>query len=239
MHQKQIQHAGQHHFEASDYPQTSKSPQSIDDDSLTDRQSPANLDTTLGNSFLSVVDHRTPHLPLSLYIQYLESFRSCLMSVWPIVDVDCLIARLISNSPDDYEGYALAGAVCATVIAQLSLPQLRLSKQHRSISDLSDVAETFARHAQSLRDRHSYRESDSTDSLLTAFFLHIYFVNTERIRAGAMYLHEAIAQLSLQKLHRPETFEDLGSDQRELMLRIFWLAFITERYFNHKNACTL
>jgi hypothetical protein len=154
------------------------------------------------------------------------------MSVWPIINVDFLIARLVSNSPDDYEAYALAGSVCATVIAQLHLRQLRLSRQHRSISDLSGVAEAFARHAQGLRDQHSYRESESTDSLLTAFFLHIYFANTERIRAGAMYLHEAIAQLSLQKLHRPETFEELADEQRELMLRIFWLAFVTERYLS-------
>ncbi|KAJ4256032.1 hypothetical protein NW762_009106 [Fusarium torreyae] len=233
MYQKQIQHVVQNRSEASDDPQPSKSPQSIDQPNLKDRRSPASLDTPFGGSQFAVT---TPQLPLSLYIQYLESFRSCLMSVWPIIDVDCLIARLISNNPDDYEGYALAGAVCATVIAQLSLRQLRLSKQHRYISDLNYVAEAFARHAQSLRDQHSYRESESTDSLLTAFFLHIYFANTERIRAGVMYLHEAIAQLSLQKLHRHETFESMADDQRELMLRIFWLAFVTERTFCVQNG---
>ncbi|GJC99323.1 aflYd/sugR/sugar regulator [Colletotrichum higginsianum] len=149
--------------------------------------------------------------------------------VWPILDVDSLVERLKKQSPDDYEAFALAGAVCATVIAQLR-PQLRLPKQQRSTSDISVVAETFARHAQHLRDQHSYRESESTDSLLTAFFLHVYFANTERIRAGAMYLHEAIAQLSLQRLHQPETFDHLPEEQRELMLRIFWLVFVTERY---------
>ncbi|KAI3571810.1 AflYd/sugR/sugar regulator [Fusarium oxysporum f. sp. albedinis] len=236
MYQEQIRHDGQRSTEALESPQPFESPQSTREDGFKDSQSPASFDTSFGSSCLVVLEHRTPQLPLRLYIQYLESFRSCLMSVWPVINVDLLIARLISNSPDDYEAYALAGAVCATVIAQLHLRQLRLSKHHRSISDLSDVAEAFARHAQGLRDQHSYRESESTDSLLTAFFLHIYFANTERIRAGAMYLHEAMAQLSLQKLHRPETFGELADEQRELMLRIFWLAFVTERTFCVQNG---
>jgi hypothetical protein len=229
--QEQIRHDGQRLTEP-ESSQPSVSPQSVQEDCYKDSRSPTSFDPGFGGSCLVVLEHRTPQLPLSLYIQYLESFRSCLMSVWPIINVDFLIARLVSNSPDDYEAYALAGSVCATVIAQLHLRQLRLSRQHRSIPDLSGVAEAFARHAQGLRDQHSYRESESTDSLLTAFFLHIYFANTERIRAGAMYLHEAIAQLSLQKLHRPETFEELADEQRELMLRIFWLAFVTERYLS-------
>ncbi|WQF84624.1 hypothetical protein CDEST_09638 [Colletotrichum destructivum] len=171
-----------------------------------------------------------PQLPLWLYIEYLGKFRDSLTPVWPILDIDSLVERLKKQPPDDYEAFALAGAVCATVIAQLRLSQLRLPKQQRSTSDISVVAETFARHAQHLRDQHSYRESESTDSLLTAFFLHVYFANTERIRAGAMYLHEAIAQLSLQRLHQPETFDHLPDEQRELMLRIFWLVFVTERW---------
>ncbi|KZL65322.1 AflYd/sugR/sugar regulator [Colletotrichum tofieldiae] len=191
----------------------------------------APLDSSSGN-----VGHSKSQLPLWLYIKYLERFRDCLISVWPIVDIDSLVARLIKHSPEDYEAFALAGAVCATVIAQLRLSQLRLSKQHRSSPDISAIAESFARHAQHIRDQHSYRESESTDSLLIAFFLHIYFANTERIRAGAMYLHEAIAQLSLQKLHRPETFKHLPGDQRELMLRIFWLVFVTERTFCVQNG---
>ncbi|TQN65549.1 hypothetical protein CSHISOI_09945 [Colletotrichum shisoi] len=127
-----------------------------------------------------------PQLPLWLYIEYLEKVRDSLTPVWPILDIDSLVERLKKQSPDDYEAFALAGAVCATVIAQLRLSQLRLPRQQRSTSDVSVVAETFARHAQHLRDRHSYRESESTDSLLTAFFLHVYFANTERTRAGAI-----------------------------------------------------
>ncbi|KAL3293843.1 AflYd/sugR/sugar regulator [Colletotrichum asianum] len=185
---------------------------------------------------LGTQGHGNAKLPLRLYIKYLTKFKDCLIWVWPIVDIDSLVSRLVSNSPDDYEAYALAGAVCATVIAQLRLSQLRFSKQNGFMSDLNDIAESFARHAQHLRDQHSYRESESIDSLLTAFFLHIYFANTERIRAGAMYLHEAIAQLSLQNLHRPETFNQLPNEQREPMLRIFWLVFVTERTFCVQNG---
>ncbi|KXH50027.1 AflYd/sugR/sugar regulator [Colletotrichum simmondsii] len=115
-----------------------------------------------------------------------------------------------SGSPDDHDAWALAGAICATVIAQLRLSQLRLSKQHNLVSDDNSIAESFAHHAQlshNLSNQHhqsTYYKEDSTESLLTAFFLHIYFANTERIRLATVYLHEAIAQLQLQSLHRPE-----------------------------------
>ncbi|TDZ40541.1 putative sucrose utilization protein SUC1 [Colletotrichum trifolii] len=176
-------------------------------------------------------------LPLELYIKYLERFRDGLTCVWPVVDVGSLISRLVSNNaPDDHEAFALAGAVCAAVIVQIRLSQLRTSRSSGASPNLNDVAEGFARHSQYLRDQYDYRESESTDSLLTAFFLHIYFTNTDRTRAGAVYLHEAIAQLSVLNLHRPETFDELSVDHRELMLRIFWLVFVTERTFCVQNG---
>ncbi|TDZ13645.1 putative sucrose utilization protein SUC1 [Colletotrichum orbiculare MAFF 240422] len=175
-------------------------------------------------------------LPLELYIKYLERFRDGLACVWPVVDVGSLVSRLVSNAPDDHEAFALAGAVCAAVIVQIRLSQLRTSKSNGASPNLNDVAEGFARHSQYLRDQYDYRESESTDSLLTAFFLHIYFTNTDRTRAGAVYLHEAIAQLSVLNLHRPETFDELSVDHRELMLRIFWLVFVTERTFCVQNG---
>ncbi|KXH51549.1 AflYd/sugR/sugar regulator [Colletotrichum nymphaeae SA-01] len=151
-------------------------------------------------------------------------------------------APLTSGSPDDHDAWALAGAICATVIAQLRLSQLRLSKQHNLVSDDNSIAESFAHHAQrshNLSNQHhqsTYYKEDTTEPLLTAFFLHIYFANTERIRLATVYLHEAIAQLHLQSLHRPENLISLAEGQRELLLRIFWLVFVTERTFCVQNC---
>ncbi|EXF74874.1 AflYd/sugR/sugar regulator [Colletotrichum fioriniae PJ7] len=128
-----------------------------------------------------------------------------------------LSKTLWSGSLDDHDAWALAGAICATVIAQLRLSQLRLSKQHNLVSDDNNIAESFAHHAQLSHNlsiqyhQSTYYKEDTTESLLAAFFLHVYFANTERIRLATVYLHEAIAQLHLQSLHRPEILATLQS----------------------------
>ncbi|KAK1464705.1 AflYd/sugR/sugar regulator [Colletotrichum melonis] len=176
-----------------------------------------------------VVDHESGQMPLRLYIEYLDKFRESLTCVWPILNIEDLKSRLVHNPLGDRSAWALAGAVCATVIAQLRLSQIRLAKQDTATTDLSSVAESFARHAQRLRDQFIYREDFSTESLLTAFFLHIYFTITGRIRTAILYLHETIAQLHLQDLHLTETLASLADEQKELVLRIYWLVFVSEK----------
>ncbi|KAK1638892.1 hypothetical protein BDP81DRAFT_479917 [Colletotrichum phormii] len=168
----------------------------------------------------------TQQKSLQVYIEYLDKFRDHLTCVWPVVNVESLKSR-ISGSLDDHDAWALAGAICAT---------------HNLVSDDNNVAESFAHHAQrshNLSNQHhqsTHYKEDTTESLLTAFFLHVYFANTERIRIATVYLHEAIAQLHLQSLHRPEILVSLEEEQRELLLRIFWLVFVTERTFCVQNC---
>ncbi|KAI3559775.1 AflYd/sugR/sugar regulator [Colletotrichum abscissum] len=183
-----------------------------------------------------VVDHESGQMPLRLYIEYLDKFRESLTCVWPILNIEDLKSRLVHNPLGDRSAWALAGAVCATVIAQLRLSQIRLAKQDTATTDLSSVAESFARHAQRLRDQFIYREDFSTESLLTAFFLHIYFAITGRIRTAILYLHETIAQLHLQDLHLTETLASLADEQKELVLRIYWLVFVSEKTFCVQNC---
>ncbi|KAI5464960.1 hypothetical protein BGZ63DRAFT_379090 [Mariannaea sp. PMI_226] len=169
-------------------------------------------------------------LPLELYVKYLTIFQEQLMSVWPIISIDTLLSRLATNPSHDFEARALAAAVCAATMAQL-----RLFNEDGSDPSSEETCELFARHSQSSRDQYYYRESSSTDSLLTSFFLHIYFANTNRMRTAVLYLHETIAQLHLLELHHAETLNALPKDERALKLRIFWIVFVTERTFCVQN----
>lgn len=168
-------------------------------------------------------------VPLSLYLEYLDEFRECLACVWPILHVEDLKSRLVQNPLGDHGAWALAGAVCATTIAQLRLSRMRLAKVDPSTRDLGSLAGNFARDAQCMRDRYIDRETFSTESLLTAFFLCGYFTMTERTRTAIMNLHQAIAQLHIEGLHLTDTFNNMADEQRELMLRIYWHVFISEK----------
>ncbi|OHF04545.1 AflYd/sugR/sugar regulator [Colletotrichum orchidophilum] len=191
---------------------------------------------TSQNLASSVIMNESDQIPLGLYLEYLDKFRECLTCVWPILNVEDLKARLVQNSLGDHNAWALAGAVCATVIAQLRLSQIRLAKQDTTTTNLSSLADSFARHAQRLRDRFIYRQNFSTESLLTAFFLHVYFTITGQTRTAIMYLHETIAQLHLQDLHLAETLANLADEQKELALRIYWLVFVSEKTFCVQNC---
>ncbi|PVH90884.1 hypothetical protein DM02DRAFT_636492 [Periconia macrospinosa] len=51
---------------------------------------------------------------------YLEVYQERGYGIWPVVDVDVLLARLLTHS-DDMEAYALATAICAATISQFQI----------------------------------------------------------------------------------------------------------------------
>lgn len=161
-------------------------------------------------------------VPLSAYLKFLEIFRHRLYPVWPIVSYDDLISRLRADS-QDFEAYALAGALCAAVISQLRLPEnvasfLPVSSRH------------FQMEAERLRILFDYRDHYSMASLLTSFFLHVYFANTNKLQTAGLYLREAIAFTHGLALHQPETYASLTDiSEHQLRLRVYWILFISER----------
>ncbi|KFY68782.1 hypothetical protein V498_10571 [Pseudogymnoascus sp. VKM F-4517 (FW-2822)] len=168
-------------------------------------------------------------VPLSDYLKFLEIFRHRLYPVWPIVSCDDLISRLRADS-QDFEAYALAGALCAAVISQLRLPEnvasfLPVSSRH------------FQMEAERLRILFDYRDHYSIASLLTSFFLHIYFANINKLQTAGLYLREAIAYTHGLALHQPETYASLtDTSEHQLRLRVYWILFISERTFCVQNG---
>ncbi|KID70373.1 uncharacterized protein G6M90_00g085990 [Metarhizium brunneum] len=168
-------------------------------------------------------------LPIDAYCKYLSIFRDRLYPVWPVVDVDDLIAKLILDV-NDLESYALAASVCAASIAQLRLPE------HTELCEATISSYQFARDAQTIREQYDYRECQKLSSILTPFFLHIYFANASKIRTAAVYLRESISSVHWFGLDRQETYESLEQKERSLKLRIFWILFISERTFCAQNC---
>lgn len=161
-------------------------------------------------------------LPLSAYLEFLEIFRRRLYPVWPIVSYDDLISRLRADD-HDFEAYALAGALCAAVIAQLRLPEhepsfVPISSRHFEIE------------ARRMRNLFDYGENYSMASLLTSFFLHVYFANANKLQTAGLYLREAITYGHGLGLHLIEESASLDAiSEQQLRLRVYWILFISER----------
>ena len=187
-------------------------------------------------------------LPLETYCKFLGVFRERLYSVWPVLCCGSLITRLVSDE-HDYESWALAASVCAGVIAQLRLPEhtqpsntssssssvpplsSASSDRRQSIGSTETTSARFAADAEHFRRCYDYRERPSVFSLLASFFLHIYCANSDLLRTAGFHLRESLTQAHMLSLHRPETYLDLLSDEKETRLRVYWVLFVSERTY--------
>ena len=160
-------------------------------------------------------------LPLDTYCEILGLFDERLYPVWPVVSVEDLIMKLVLDA-NDYESWALAASLCAATIAQLRL------QEHTDLCDAS-LSQSFSLDAQRLRECYDYRESCNANSLLTPFFLHMYFANAGKLRTAGVYLRESITYVHALFLDQPELHHSLDSKERSYKLRLFWLVFISER----------
>ncbi|KAF3906727.1 hypothetical protein AA313_de0201391 [Arthrobotrys entomopaga] len=163
------------------------------------------------------------------YIKYLDIFKERLYSVWPVVDYDELVQRLLADDTD-YESYALAASLCAATIAQLRLPEHKSTELISSVTSLQFVEE-----AHRLRSLFEYREIFSTASLLTSFFLHIFYANAEKIRSAGSLLREAIGCAFGLHMHESESYVPTSTRENQIKIRIFWILFISERTYCIQN----
>ncbi|RYP49478.1 hypothetical protein DL768_004837 [Monosporascus sp. mg162] len=170
---------------------------------------------------------RHPSVPIDQYCRYTEIFKQRLSAVWPVVDCDALLLRLAQRQ-DDHETRSLAAALCAAVIAQLRLPE-----HTEPLDGIS--SHRFALDAEHFRALFDYRESLTIFSVLTSFFLHIYYANTQKLRTAGLLLRESVSIAQGMRLDQPAAYSNLGRVERTLRLRLFWLLFVSERTFCAEN----
>ncbi|EXJ61145.1 hypothetical protein A1O7_05298 [Cladophialophora yegresii CBS 114405] len=166
-------------------------------------------------------------ISMEVYERFLQVFRQRLHSVWPVVSYHDLVGRLRSNR-HDYESYSLAAALCSAVIAQLRLREHVVSLD--SISSFELAAES-----QRLRRLFDYQEHFTMSSLLTSFFLHIYFANADKLRTAGFFLRESLTYAHGLKLHQPESYAGLSYRDKQIRLRVFWILFVSERTYCIQN----
>jgi len=147
--------------------------------------------------------------------------------VWPVVDKDVLLDRLLDA--DDMLAYALAAVVCAATILQLQLSTETGLEDDMTPSSM--VVEVEA-----IRAILDYQENPSTDVLLMSFFLHICYLLAGKQFKSTLHLRESIAFAHLLGLHQQGHYIDLPVDLAQYHLRIFWLLFITERFRYSTNS---
>lgn len=173
--------------------------------------------------------NKEPHrISTSSISEYLEVYQSRGYAIWPVVDSETLLARLLTN-PDDMEAYALATAICAAIISQFKIDAEPGSPVEGHFRVSSALFEAEAKRA---RKESDHMEEITIWSLLSSFFLHVYSANIGRMAASTVLLGEAIIKAHIIGLHKLSYYQPMNTEQQQHNLRIYWLLFITERYFN-------
>ncbi|KAL4933007.1 Zn(II)2Cys6 transcription factor [Aspergillus undulatus] len=166
-------------------------------------------------------DSRLPKNAIAslLYIYHVRMY-----PVWPIVDVDTLIADLQRDvDGQDHETRALATGLAAATMAQLRLGE-------SCVSDRPITADILAVECQEARRSFDYRSKVNLNSVRTAFFLHVYFENQQPGGSeSVLYLREAITLAQMMYLHREASYARLPAEEQQLRRRVLWLLFVTER----------
>ncbi|KAH8174328.1 fungal zn(2)-Cys(6) binuclear cluster domain-containing protein [Sarocladium implicatum] len=165
-------------------------------------------------------------LSLESYGVFLKLMRDRMQCIWPVVDYDDLIVKFADENAHDF--HALAASVCAATIGQLRLPE-HLGQQKRSL------AHQFAQDSRSFRNQFDFMEDISVTSMLTSYFLHMYYVNAGKYSTAGFYMRECITYAQAMHLDRSETYDPLESHERSLKLRSYWLILITERTYCAQN----
>ena len=157
--------------------------------------------------------------------RYLEVYQERGYPIWPVVDTEALLARLLTH-PADMEAYGLAAAICAAAISQFQIdaePGSPVEGHYRVSSAL------FESEAKRARRQFDHMEYVTISSLLSTFFLHVYSANVGRMTASTILLGEAITKAHVIGLHKVSSYRGLSVEEQQYNLRIYWLLFITER----------
>ena len=179
---------------------------------------------TISHSFH---EYRVPKkISTSTISPYLEVFQARGYAIWPVVDTETLLARLLTD-PDDVEAYGLATAICAATITQFQIdaePGSPVEGHFRVSSALFDSE------AKRAREESDHAEHVTLSSLLSAFFLHVYNANVGRMSTSTVLLGEAVTKAHVIGLHKPSYYQFIDVERIQYNVRIYWLLFITERY---------
>jgi hypothetical protein len=164
-------------------------------------------------------------ISVSCLSQYLEVYQKRGYPIWPVVDTEALIARLLTHQ-EDMEAYGLAAAISAATLTQFQMDAEPGSPMegHYRVS-----AAMFESEAKRARDIVDHLENVTVGSLLTSFFLHVFSADSGKMTASTVLLGEAITKAHILGLHKVSHYEPLGIEQQQHHLRIYWLLFITER----------
>lgn len=185
-------------------------------------------------------------LDRACFIPYVQQFFDRLYAVFPVVDRDQLLDIVtnphLQGQPLPPSIYTLLTALSAAVTVQLNLNDEDISSISGPLTPITSEGASLTRStlspdvliAQCLETRRSEGFIENADewTILTSFFLFAFYGNCDQPRSAWYYLREAIGFAQSLGLDDPDIYMILDPKTAQRRRLLFWLLFVTERYFH-------
>lgn len=157
-------------------------------------------------------------------------YKERLYGIWPLLTAEDLIQRLEDETVSP-ELYSLATALCAATLSNLNQ-----SVAHESLREPL-TAESLVNESRRVRATFDYMESVTLNTILTSYFLHIFYGRqTSRSQTATFYIREAITFAHLFGMHIEEMYAHHSVKDQQVMRKLYYLLFMTERYLCIQNG---
>lgn len=163
-------------------------------------------------------------IPTPVIRTTLSMYKESLYGIWPLLDADDLINRLETET-NDLTIYALTTALSGATLSNMNRTVMNESLQ------ASLNAEAFIKESRRVRGTFDYMEPVTLDTILTSYFLHIFYGRqASREQMAAFYIREAITFAHMLGMHMEETYSRYCIKDQRIMRKLYFLLFMTERY---------
>lgn len=173
-----------------------------------------------------------PRILNQRFLPYVQLFFEHLYFIMPVVDEQIYLDPYMYNSSNYMppETYAFLCALCAATIVQLdaatAVPEVE-PLPGRPVS----AAEMFIEECLKVRQEIDYIGSSTIFTVMTSFFIFAYYGNKESSDKAWHYLQEAISFAENLEMDDENSLLKLDPLEAQWRRRLYWLLFITERYF--------
>lgn len=173
-------------------------------------------------------------LSIDKLLPYLQVYQTWYYGVWPVISVAHLVSKIVQDCTNNElneksaTSYSLCCAICAAISKQITF--LSSSSQIINIPNDND-ASLYVSESLKARSIVDYKLNPSYESLLTSFFLYVYYINNKGgTNASILYLREAISMAQILKLHDKATLLSKPSAEAHRLKKIYYLLLVTERF---------
>ncbi|KAF2458710.1 hypothetical protein BDY21DRAFT_341101 [Lineolata rhizophorae] len=174
-------------------------------------------------SMPSQLEPRSPIFDTNFFIELIPDYLSCVYPVNPVI-TEAEVRDSIFRMNAEREHAAFAHAYAAVTI------NLTRSDPIQQMPDISSQISELLSKAIDIQGPVTLDDHPTIRKIMSSTFLEICFMALRKYDLAFYYLREAITMIHMMRIENPEAMQNLDSSERARRQRLYWEAFVHERF---------